>query len=82
MARINGSIADERRHMVGRLVGLFRTSETAEDPVCHMQVDVKNPPGGMHEHAEQMYYFCGPGCRVAFSKDPGGYLSGEKRLEM
>ncbi len=68
--------------MVSRLTGLFKKSEAAEDPVCHMQVDVKNPPGGTHEHVGKMYYFCGPGCRVAFSKEPEPYLSGEKRMEM
>ncbi|MDO8751516.1 MAG: YHS domain-containing protein [Dehalococcoidia bacterium] len=68
--------------MTSRLLGLFRRPETAEDPVCHMQVNVKNPPGGTHEYSGQTYYFCGPGCRVAFSKEPNAYLSGEKRLKM
>ena len=68
--------------MASRLLGVFRRSEMAEDPVCHMQVDIKNPPGGTHEHNEQTYYFCSPGCRVAFSKEPEGYLSGEKGMEM
>jgi len=57
-------------------------TETAVDPVCHMNVNIKNPPGGTHEHEGQTYYFCGPGCRVAFSKDPQAYLSGEKKMEM
>ena len=47
-----------------------------------MQVNVKNPPGGTHEHNGQTYYFCGPGCRVAFSKEPQAYLSGEKGMKM
>ncbi|MSQ22481.1 MAG: YHS domain-containing protein [Dehalococcoidia bacterium] len=47
-----------------------------------MQVNVKNPPGGTHEYNGQTYYFCGPGCRVAFSKDPQAYLSGEKHMKM
>ncbi len=68
--------------MTSRLLGLFRRPEIAEDPVCHMQVNMKNPPGGTHEYNGQTYYFCGPGCRVAFSKDPQAYLSGEKRLKM
>ncbi len=57
-------------------------SETAIDPVCHMEVDVSNPPGGSSEHEGQTYYFCGPGCRVAFEKEPEAYLSGEKKMEM
>ncbi len=68
--------------MVRRVLDLFGKQERAEDPVCHMQVDIKNPPGGTYDHAEKPYYFCGPGCRVAFSKDPEAYLSGEKRMEM
>jgi YHS domain-containing protein len=47
-----------------------------------MQVDMKNPPGGTHAHGETTYYFCAPGCRVAFAKEPDAYLSGEKRMEM
>ena len=55
---------------------------TAVDPVCKMDVDVKNPSGGTHEHEGQTYYFCGPGCRVAFSKEARAYLSGEKSMKM
>ena len=33
--------------------------ESAIDPVCHMEVNVKNPNGGTHEHEGQTYYFCG-----------------------
>ena len=57
-------------------------SETAVDPVCGMDVDTGNPPGGASTHKGTIYYFCGPGCRVAFEKDPLGYLSGEKSIEM
>lgn len=53
-----------------------------EDPVCHMSVDTSNPPGGTAVHHDKTYYFCGPGCRVAFEKEPGAYLSGEKSLDM
>ena len=59
-----------------------RRDETATDPVCHMEVDMNLPRGGTHDHQGQTYYFCAPGCRVAFSRDPEGYLSGEKRIEM
>ena len=56
--------------------------DTAEDPVCGMQVDVGKPPGGSWSYGERDYYFCAPGCNRAFQKDPQSYLSGEKRLEM
>lgn len=59
-----------------------KKEETGEDPVCHMQVIISNPPGGTTEHDGKIYYFCGPGCRVAFEKEPVAYLSGEKSVEM
>ena len=68
--------------MVNRLLGFLRRGGVAEDPVCHMQVDIKNPAGGTYAHGGTTYYFCAPGCRVAFSKEPDAYLSGEKGLEM
>ena len=68
--------------MVGNLLGLFRKPNAAEDPVCHMDVDIANPRGGNHEYNGQTYYFCGPGCRVAFSKEPEAYLTGQKKMEM
>jgi Cu+-exporting ATPase len=68
--------------MVSRVFSFFRGSATAEDPVCHMQVDTKNPPGGTHEHEGATYYFCGRGCRLEFEEDAPGYLSGEKSSEM
>ena len=61
---------------------LSSKDETATDPVCVMTVDTSNPGGGVSTHNGEVYYFCGPGCRVAFEKDPEGYLSGEKSVEM
>ncbi|MCH7969614.1 MAG: YHS domain-containing protein [Chloroflexi bacterium] len=61
---------------------LSSKSETATDPVCGMSVDTSNPGGGISTHYGEVYYFCGPGCRVAFEKDPEAYLSGEKSIEM
>ena len=49
----------------------------ATDPVCLMEVDTENPPGGQSEHQGTSYYFCGPGCKVAFDRDPEHVLSGE-----
>lgn len=48
---------------------------TAVDPICKMDVDAENPPGGQSEHQGTTYYFCAPGCRVAFEKDPEKYLA-------
>ncbi len=59
-----------------------RRGDRAIDPVCDMQVDTRKPPGGTWEHDGQTYYFCGPGCNRAFQKEPGAYLSGEKKMQM
>ena len=48
---------------------------TAIDPICKMDVDTGNPPGGQSEHEGTTYYFCAPGCRVAFDKEPEKYLT-------
>ena len=47
---------------------------TAIDPICKMEVDTDNPPGGQSEHEGTTYYFCAPGCKVAFEQDPHAYL--------
>ena len=52
---------------------------TATDPICLMTVDTANPNGGRSEHAGQTYYFCAPGCRIAFERDPEGWASGRNR---
>ena len=49
---------------------------TAIDPVCLMEVDTANPTGGQSEYQGTSYYFCGPGCKVAFDRDPEHVLSG------
>jgi len=48
---------------------------TAKDPICAMDVDTANPPGGKAVHAGQTYYFCSNGCRKTFEKDPAKYES-------
>ena len=65
-----------------RIPFLGRARSVATDPVCHMTVDTKSPPGGTWQYNEEDYYFCGAGCNRAFQKDPEGYLSGEKKLQM
>ncbi|MDA0263091.1 MAG: YHS domain-containing protein [Chloroflexi bacterium] len=49
---------------------------TAIDPICQMEVDTENPPGGQSEYAGATYYFCAPGCKVAFDKEPEKYAGG------
>jgi Cu+-exporting ATPase len=48
----------------------------AKDPVCGMEVDE-------HKAAEkaykgQTYFFCSPGCKTAFDKDPEKYVQPEE----
>ena len=48
---------------------------TVVDPICKMEVDTSNPPGGQTDYQGTSYYFCAPGCKVVFEKDPEKYLS-------
>jgi YHS domain-containing protein len=41
-----------------------------------MEVDPKTAPA-KNEYKGKTYYFCAPGCKVAFEKDPEKYLKGE-----
>ena len=59
-----------------------KSSKEAIDPVCHMTVNPDNPNGGSWDYEGSSYYFCAPGCKIAFQKDPESYLSGEKKVEM
>ena len=45
----------------------------AIDPVCHMEVDIATAKY-THDYEGKTYYFCAPGCKVAFRKDPLKYL--------
>ena len=54
----------------------------ATDPVCLMEVDTENPLGGHSHYQGTDYYFCGPGCKVAFDRDPEHVLSGEGVVPM
>jgi Cu+-exporting ATPase len=45
------------------------------DPICHMEVDPANPPGGTAEHEGVVYYFCNPRCNEKFCADPEGVLA-------
>jgi YHS domain-containing protein len=47
----------------------------ARDPVCGMDVDEKTAQH-KSEYQGQTYYFCAPGCKRAFDKEPEKYLGG------
>lgn len=43
-----------------------------KDPVCGMEIDPKTAYG-KSEYQGQTYYFCSPGCKQAFDKEPEKY---------
>jgi YHS domain-containing protein len=45
----------------------------AIDPVCGMEVDEASA-AGQSEYQGTTYYFCSPGCKRAFDKEPEKYL--------
>jgi YHS domain-containing protein len=49
----------------------------AMDPVCKMEVTPETA-AAKAEYKGKTYYFCAPGCKVAFEKDPEKYLKGEE----
>lgn len=46
----------------------------AKDPVCGMEVDEKTA-AGKSEYKGKTYYFCSPGCKRSFDKEPAKYVS-------
>ena len=48
-------------------------NETFKDPVCGMDVSPETA-AGTSEYNGQTYYFCSPGCKRSFDKDPQKYL--------
>jgi len=64
--------------MAGIFERIFRSGKDkkiAIDPVCKMEVDISNTPGGKSEHGGKAYYFCAPGCKRAFDKEPQKYAA-------
>lgn len=46
----------------------------AKDPVCGMDVDPKKT-SQTSMYQGQIYYFCSPGCKKAFDKEPQKYAA-------
>ncbi len=55
-------------------IPLSRRSMMAIDPVCGMQVDEKTA-AATYEYQGKTYYFCAPGCKTAFERNPEQFLS-------
>ena len=47
---------------------------TAIDPVCKMEVE-ESTAAATSEYKGKKYYFCAPGCKKAFDKEPEKYLA-------
>ncbi len=47
-----------------------------KDPVCGMDVDPKEA-AGKSEYKGKTYYFCAPGCKKQFDRDPERYVGGQ-----
>jgi YHS domain-containing protein len=45
----------------------------AKDPVCGMEVE-EGKAAGTSLYQGQIYYFCSPGCKAAFDRDPEKYV--------
>lgn len=43
------------------------------DPVCKMEVEAETA-AAKTDYQGQTYYFCAPGCKAAFEKEPQKYL--------
>jgi YHS domain-containing protein len=54
--------------------GEDKMAETYKDPVCDMDV-TEETAAGKSEYQGKTYYFCSPGCKRSFDKDPEKYLS-------
>jgi Cu+-exporting ATPase len=48
----------------------------AIDPVCKMKVEPETA-AATAEYKGETYYFCAPGCKMAFVKDPEKYLQAD-----
>ncbi len=44
----------------------------AKDPVCGMDVE-ESTAAGKSEYQGKTYYFCSPGCKAAFDREPARY---------
>jgi Cu+-exporting ATPase len=52
-----------------------------KDPVCGMEVDTKTAVA-KSEYKGKTYYFCAPGCKKDFDKDPEKYLKAAPKGHM
>ena len=56
------------------MIGLFKKSDKATDPVCLMKVG-KDEKALKYDYRGKTFYFCSEGCRQQFQQNPQKYLS-------
>ncbi len=54
--------------------------EKVKDVVCEMVIDPETA-AATSEYKGRTYYFCAPGCKVTFDKDPEKYLEQQDEAE-
>jgi YHS domain-containing protein len=55
-------------------------ANTVIDPVCGMEIDPATA-AGTSEYKGQTYYFCAPGCKASFDKNPEKYLNSSENQD-
>lgn len=48
-------------------------AQTVKDPVCGMEVDPETA-AAKAEYKGNTYYFCAPGCKSSFEREPEKYV--------
>ncbi len=59
----------------------LKMAGTYKDPVCGMSVTPETA-AGKFEYKGVTYYFCSPGCRRSFEKEPEKYLAADYKPHM
>ena len=59
----------------------LRIANTYKDPVCGMEATPETA-AGKFEYKGTVYYFCSPGCKRDFEKDPEKYLAADYQPHM
>jgi YHS domain-containing protein len=62
--------------LVAGIAAQQKSADTAVDPVCGMTV-VKANAKATFDYKGTTYYFCNPGCKDAFAKEPEKYLKAQ-----
>lgn len=52
--------------------------EKVVDPVCGMEIE-KAKAAAKLDHRGKTYFFCAPGCKVQFERNPDKYAQGQAK---